>query len=658
MAAAVPAEYMAKNIYASSSIRSSSRGRRSRNSSSILPQLPVSDFKYGLVNYYPPQQISRGAASDELNMLTRGTKVETRNGYTPVGPEINGNGKSTGVFTAHKWDGTEVLVRTRTTKIEYYDPVNNVWIEIGTDLLAGITAGEPVSFAEYSSAAGAQMWVSSPSSVLLKVMTANMAAVDQYSDTKNFKGNIRIKQNRMFLWGYLGNTLGKASNAALRLSFIDSQNFNAITGESIGTGDGVTKTFNNTLAALGGPKTAFGIEITDGVEIFVDDYMGNLVGNLGGTGTVNYATGVFSVTFNTAPLNMAALTAAYSTEDSTDGGIADFTESGTRLAGEGAIFQQNDGGKLLNVYSFDGDEYCMHERKAWILTLGTDDTTATNLIYRDKMALASLLGGVATADGIYYVDTTIQSRPYVAVLTLDKISSLVLPKDLSSTVLDLSGFSFDQCAAGEWDKYIYWFCRTQDSATNNRMLLLNKDIGCFDIVDFYGNTSTTYGGTLVSGDSATVNVYQLFSGFDDNGANPAYSWTGNIDDHGIGGLKKSKQLWVEGEIDENQSVDVYAATDFGGMALIGTISGKGSYVDKGQAILVGSVITGSTVVGGGSNGLTAFHYLTQIKISILGKYKYLQLQFVPTGLGYFSFTMYNAFDIRTKEDKLPLKYRS
>ena len=42
------------------------------------------------------------------------------------------------------------------------------------------------------------------------------------------------------------------------------------------------------------------LSVTDGVEIFDDDGLGNLIGNLGGVGSIFYSTGVLNVTFNTA----------------------------------------------------------------------------------------------------------------------------------------------------------------------------------------------------------------------------------------------------------------------------------------------------------------------------------------------------------------------
>lgn len=80
--------------------------------------------------------------------------------------------------------------------------------------------------------------------------------------------------------------------------------------EVIGTGDGAEKTFTDTLAHY--PVRVNDISITDGVEIFTDaDGDGVLTGDQGGTGTIDYDTGDFSVTFFTEPGNLVDILATY-----------------------------------------------------------------------------------------------------------------------------------------------------------------------------------------------------------------------------------------------------------------------------------------------------------------------------------------------------------
>ncbi|MCK4266743.1 MAG: hypothetical protein KAX31_05635 [Thermoplasmata archaeon] len=90
----------------------------------------------------------------------------------------------------------------------------------------------------------------------------------------------------------------------------------AVTGESIGTGDGARKTFSGALdynLIVPGSLT-----ITDGVEIFTDDGIGGLSNGATGTGEINYITGVYSLTFDSAPAGepaAATITATYEYEE-------------------------------------------------------------------------------------------------------------------------------------------------------------------------------------------------------------------------------------------------------------------------------------------------------------------------------------------------------
>jgi hypothetical protein len=66
------------------------------------------------------------------------------------------------------------------------------------------------------------------------------------------------------------------------------------------TGDGATVGFSSTFSN-NVPIQAGSVVVDDTVEVFSDDGSGTLTGDQGGTGTVNYTTGLISVTFNTAP---------------------------------------------------------------------------------------------------------------------------------------------------------------------------------------------------------------------------------------------------------------------------------------------------------------------------------------------------------------------
>ena len=86
-----------------------------------------------------------------------------------------------------------------------------------------------------------------------------------------------------------------------------------ITGEVVGTGDGTTVTFTATLAYP--PVEAGTLLVTDGVETFSDDGLGVLTGDAAGTGSIDYQTGVLSVTFAAAPALDTSITGDYFTAE-------------------------------------------------------------------------------------------------------------------------------------------------------------------------------------------------------------------------------------------------------------------------------------------------------------------------------------------------------
>lgn len=93
-----------------------------------------------------------------------------------------------------------------------------------------------------------------------------------------------------------------------------------VTGEVVGVGDGIVVTFPISLNDL--PVNPLSISITDTVETFTDNGLGVLTGDQGGTGTINYLTGVGSVTFNSPPTLLQNITADY-----TQNGVVDYAIS-------------------------------------------------------------------------------------------------------------------------------------------------------------------------------------------------------------------------------------------------------------------------------------------------------------------------------------------
>jgi len=75
------------------------------------------------------------------------------------------------------------------------------------------------------------------------------------------------------------------------------------------TANSATAGFNTTLGGI--PVRAGSVIVEDGVEVFTDNGSGTLTGDQGGTGSINYLTGVLNVTFNTAPVTGVDINVSY-----------------------------------------------------------------------------------------------------------------------------------------------------------------------------------------------------------------------------------------------------------------------------------------------------------------------------------------------------------
>lgn len=615
----------------------------------------IREFKNGIIDEYEARAIPDGAASKSLNWLTKFTHIELRRGFAFLGPESALTGGITGLHVGRRADGTEIVFKSWRRRLHYYDSSSNVWTEISDNLLPLAADGEEVSFTNYHNLAGAWVFASSPNSDIYKIAVANPGSAQSLAST-NFKGKIKTNEGRLMLWDRLGNN-GRKDETGIYLSYIDKDelsDYTETTGFAYGTGDGTTKTFTATLTLSS--QTCFGVEVTDGTETFSDDYNGNLVGSLGGTGTINYITGAASVTFKTAPTNLQAITARYYRENSTSAGVADFSHSTPRTAGQGAIFRQDDGGGVLqNVFSIKGVMFCFHEKKTWRTETTLTDTNATNIQYRAQIGIPNWRAAVETGEGVYYIDDSDETKTRLKILRYDDSTELI-PYSISDN-LNLEDYVFDKAAAIEWGDLVLFACRHKDSSTNNAIFIYHKRYKSFDKLDYPVAQFAVYNGNLIGGDPVTNNVYTLFSGLDDIGATIPNYWEGKIDNLNLEELKKTKRLIIEGDIGLDQDILIKGSFDNGPFVELGTIDGASTdYVDRTQKVTVGSLTLGRGEVGGGGDGVSAYHYLREIKLR-QSKFGDLKIRVEATGIGWASVSLLSYKDIRIKENRISSRYR-
>ena len=602
----------------------------------------VSNFLKGLITSIEDYSIPDGAASALLNWRYKGDKIELRKGYKVLGTEQSGTGSIDGLHVTFKSNGTQILFRKRGRKLEYYDTVTSDWIEVGTDLFPTAATTDEMSAANYASLAGNQMFVCTPNSGPYKIMSANPGSYTDLTDsTKNYQGYIKIKQNRMFLWNRNKDKTG------IYGSYIDVAAYTTVSGEA-------TTSLSGTLAfkAGGATRTCFAVEITITAsgEVYTDDYNGVLTGSLGGTGTINYTSGAYTLS------NPGVGTATYQWENSNNTGITDFTKSPTRTAGQGFVFRQDDGGgDTKNVASYGDVEYCFHRLKSWALTLTATDTNATNLIYRDNVGIPNWRAAVATGDGIYYVDDYDQTDPKFRLLTLNNVSTQVIPLPVSDE-LNLQDYRFDKAATIEWGECILFACRHKDSTNNNTVFTYNKRLKLWEKHDYFVSCFAIYNGAVIAGESISDNVVELFSGFDDNTATIPNYWEGNLSKLDLENLKRVKKFWIQGEISRDQTLKIYMSFDRAAYVLVGTQNGTDSNVDPAARTVIGSDVIGQSTLGG-QTSTSVYNYIKEIKLT-QGKFREVKIKFEATAIGYSSVSSYTFNDILSYVEKLPSRYRA
>jgi len=606
----------------------------------------IRNFKSGLQTRLEDFSIERDAASKSLNWLTLGDRIELSGGYDVIGTE-NGAGKITGLGIGERVDGSKLAIRTRGQKIEYYDTATSDWVEIGTNKLGSDADGEDVAITFYTSLAGYQAWISSPNSGLFKYLLANPdTIVDNYDSAKNFKGYVMAHDGRLLLW-----------NRAKKKNYLygsykdvqDSNVYTTVSGEAVGSGG---TTYSGTLSAISGKRTCFNVVFTDsGGQTLTDDKNGGFTGD--GTGTINYSTGAYSVTFSSTT---GTVTVDYDWENSTAKGLADFTFSSTRLATEGFFLPQPTGGDLQSIASYRTDLYCLHRFNAWLFTMPVDDLNPTNQVFRENLGMENWRAAVATGDGIYYIDTSNPSDPQFKLLSLSQQNDQVEPRSFSFDV-DLSGYDFSDGIGYRWGDYILFACKVLGDSVNNRLFAFNTIWKSFDVLSYNCSVLADNNGDLWAGEPSTDNVTQLFTGFTANGSLIENYWEGQLSEHDIAGLKKFKRLTVSGNIGTDQSCKVQISYDNGSWETLGTIDGTGSYVSSSGSTSVGVSMVGSKEVGGGGDGVDAKWYVREFRVRS-GKYERAKIRFEATGVGYLSVSEIEFYDLKSYGQKNLKRYRT
>jgi hypothetical protein len=614
-----------------------------------MNEFKTQGYTSGVQNKIPSEDIKQDAASDALSWISIDGTLELVRGRQAKGTE-GAIGGIFGQIFAPKKDGSLVHFRKTNTTIQYWN--GSAW----TNIITGLTAGSNYTFCSYLSQLGAYVYATGVDG-LYKIATANPASFkNMYDATKNFRGYSLINDQRMFMWNI---TSPNVDYTALYLSKIDPQgtNYTTVTNEVLGTFGSTT--YTGTLSAVIGTRFCRITRITGttgaGTETFTDNGSGVLTSNNGGTGTINYATGAYSITFNAITTSGNVL-ANYQWEDSNVNGITDFTFSAPRTAGQGDIIPQEFlGESIQNVVVYEGKYYSFKKTCVYELDLTIDDTNATNKVYRSDIGIPSFRSSISVGKGIVYMDTANPDKPILSILQRNPVGGNLEPINLTP-LFKWEDYVLEECVVDTYGENIIVSARTQDSPVNNRLFLVN--VGqkySVDITYYGGNVFAKNEGILYAGDSLTDTVYEIFSGFDDLGDIITNYWEGKNETYNKDNLKRYRYIRFKGLIDPSQSIEIYGNFDSAGFTQLGTIVGSGSYVDYTDSQTIGSYGIGTQVIGGGNPSL-AYPYLLEIRCRV-PKFRTRQFRFVATGVGYASIQWQVDVDILNFEQKIPKRFR-
>lgn len=603
----------------------------------------VDTFDKGLITVFKDDSIPEGSASRSVNFITRGDRIEIVGGTSVLGDDT-GVEPVSGYYIGTDSQGVEHHFKKVDTVLYYLDNSTETWSSIETGLPTTDLYGDT-----YRSPAGSFLVLSSPDAEgIYRINLANPEdVVDLYDETKNFVGIPKVKNARLWMWNTGSSGFEQSSRGIIRLSYIDNDfPYTVVTGESLASSSG---TLANTLIV------AQSLAIQDSVETLVDNGAGELNGDNGGTGTINYTTGAYSVTWGGGSAS-GSITADYAYEDPTEEGIFDFRyTSPTRLAGQGSFFFQGDTNtEILGLVALDGELYPLHDKAIWEIGLPADDTNATSKVYRSDTGVVNSRAYTESGDGVYYVDVN-GTRPALRLLKFDAVGTRLIPTNVSFQI-DMDAYDLDDSVVAQWGEFILLGCKTKGTSYNNIVLIFNRNLDLFDTYEAPVRWLQTTPTAVYGGSSLNSDIYKLFDGNTFNESVIEAEWESNDSTDGTLELKRSRFFILEGDIARGQTIEVYISYDDGPFNLLDTISGDDPQVIANERVVYGNGgVYGSGLYGGGVE-VTAGYFMKEFRPQS-PKYFRKRIKFKTVGTGFASVRAYTTKDVRKLRARIPAKFR-
>lgn len=538
--------------------------------------------------------------------INDGDRIAPRKGSLILGSSSTSTTPIKSMHTFKKRDGSEVMLRSYGTVLEYYHPDTGAWENLNSDYTSGQTFG----FADHNINTDAEdfvyfcnalepysRWTGAYTQLngALSGGEATITVDSTLTDTVYFSGTASSVTTTTVVmpagtWGtdiwngfYVLITSGAQAGAISKITDTSATqiDFGAIAGLSgtptfeirqiafddgnqtlrIGTADVTYTGYTSTTftGCSGTPAASDNAAVAQGIQEYKDNPRGNILQVLN---TRMFVSGV-KVAGSNANSTGSPTTLYYSAiADATD-----FTFASPRAADEGGVIDLPEGGGPITSIAIQEDVvYVFKEDSIHTITFsqdGNDLPLIYPLLKSTQGGAVNYLGTTKTDTDVYYVTPEGEIKS----VRRPDVTDFARPSQLSDPItLFIQNLTTSDSAARYFKRKAYFSARSSGSTTNDVVLVYNFDQQSWEAPYYGWNVScwTVYDDKIYFGSSINPEVYQAEADrYDDNGA--PYESVARMAyfNYGSATLPKSlESLFMEGYIAESTEITVTARYNY------------------------------------------------------------------------------------------------
>lgn len=318
-----------------------------------------------------------------------------------------------------------------------------------------------------------------------------------------------------------------------------------IVDELLMTGNNSKTTFTGSLAA---PEIKTGtVEIKDNTETFTDNGDGTLTGDAGGSGTINYTTGAYSVTFNTAPGTGIGIYAGYTRYPETYKYLyfwknRIWAAKGSRLyysASGGDEFSLSAGGGFVDIYAQDGTDitgFAVFNDKLFIfkdykivsieIIVNESTTYMVPAVVRETIGSCANKSIISTENNVFFLYRDKAGGYSIQSLGPEpNMIDQIRVEDVSQRVrnkLDAINSEYAHLACATFHNHGYYLCYAVGNSNDHAMKYDLQYLSLFPQEGYKANcfitlTNSNGSRSLAFCDSSEGYLQEFSSGYTDNG---------------------------------------------------------------------------------------------------------------------------------------------